>query len=766
MSRSNVPLALRPILSSAAATAGLAVAMSSLTSAANAQTAAPANDGTPKASGADAITLGPVNVESKAVDDQTTSNMNSATTGSSRLAETVKETPRVINVVPQEVIEQQHANTLEQVLRNVPGITISSGEGKGGQIGDQFRIRGLSASGDIYTDGLKDFGVYTHEVFDTEAVDVVKGPSGESFGVGNSGGVINQVSKQAKLSDFGKVEQSFGSGMTYRTTLDVNKAIDETTAIRINALYHNQDVADRDKATNEREGIAVNFGAGIGTDTTWRMNYSYLKGDGTIDQGVPMAKGTDGVYRPATEYGLSRSTSYIRNLDHDNTENHVATSLFTHDFNSNVSVYNDSRFSLYSRDFAVTSPAAVTLAALNQGAKTTMSYGAGGGVAYKQEGWGLQDVAGVKIDGSLLGLRNKVNAGIDLNYTNDQRQIGTWYGRTANQTIVNPTHYYASGAYLAYPANQHTHSQVTNGGVFASDRVWLFEPISIQAGLRADYFRSAYGTNFAAVSGGEVTNKLLSPSASLIYEPVKNASIYTTFSHSAKPQGTDVASAVNVASATSQTPSGNPFNPEQTDLYEVGAKADFLDGRLGLNGAVYRLDKSNSYYIDSSTGTVTDGFSEAGLGLRIKGMELGVSGKVTPAWTVYANYGFMVGTVTKSLSSPASVGNVAPNIPKNSFNVWTTYDVLDHLSTGLPGKITLGGGAQYSSEYWADSANTAMIPYTFSLDSMISYEDDRVSVSLNAYNLTDHLNYSSSFSTSRAVPTSGRTFMGTVAYKF
>ncbi|WP_291455275.1 TonB-dependent receptor plug domain-containing protein [Cupriavidus sp.] len=87
-------------------------------------------------------------------------NANEAPTGISRLPETVKETPKTINVVPQEVIEQQHATSLEQILKNVPGITISTGEGNGGQNGDQFRIRGLSAKGDIYVDGLRDFGAY------------------------------------------------------------------------------------------------------------------------------------------------------------------------------------------------------------------------------------------------------------------------------------------------------------------------------------------------------------------------------------------------------------------------------------------------------------------------------------------------------------------------------------------------------------------------------------------------------------------------------
>lgn len=718
----------------------------------------------PTPPGTSTVTLDTLSVV--ASPDTGTLNTNTAKTGSSRLPDTVRDVPQTINVVPQELLEQQHALTLQQALRNVPGITLSSGEGRGGQLGDQFRIRGLSAAGDIYSDGLKDFGVYSHDVFDTEAVDVVKGPSGENFGVGNSGGVINQVAKHAGLDNFGRIDQVIGSGMTYRTTADVNQVLGDGVALRVNGVYNRQDVADRDNIAANRKGLAVDLGVGLTSDTTWHLNYSYLEGRSKPDQGVSMVQGADGIFRPATEYGLSRSTSYTRNLDHDDTEDHVVTSLLTHQLTDAVSLYNDTRLSRYQRAFATTTPAAVSLSALNTPG-ALLSYGAGGGVAYTQEGWGVQDVGGAKIDTTVAGLRNRINAGFDFNYINDQRVIGTWYNRTANQTIVNPQHAYAGNAYVVYPSNAQTRSNVTNGALFLSDRVWFTDKVSVQGGLRADYFRTGYGTTYAAAPGGVQVNKVLSPSASLIYEPTSQSSLYFTYSHSAKPQGSDVAQAVNTGGgATSQTVNGNAFNPEQTDLYEVGGKADFLDGKLGVTGALFRLEKSNSYHIDDSTGTVTDGFSEAGLGERIQGFELGLNGKITDAWSVNASYAYMTGEVTASKSSPTAIGKTAPDVPENSFNIWTSYRVAEHLTSLLPGKVLVGGGVQYATDYWADSANTARIPDTLSLDAMVSYEDDRLSLGFNAYNLSNHLNYDSSFSTSRAVPSSGRTFLGSVGVKF
>ncbi|MFC7551564.1 TonB-dependent receptor plug domain-containing protein [Pseudoroseomonas wenyumeiae] len=112
------------------------------------------------------------------IDVQANSPANTLKRGTSvnRLPGTVQDTPQTINVVPREVLEQQNVTTLEEALRNVPGITVSIGEGNGGVNGDQFRIRGFSAQNDVYLDGLRDFGSYVRDAFTYEDVAVIKGP--------------------------------------------------------------------------------------------------------------------------------------------------------------------------------------------------------------------------------------------------------------------------------------------------------------------------------------------------------------------------------------------------------------------------------------------------------------------------------------------------------------------------------------------------------------------------------------------------------------
>lgn len=164
-----------PAMPAAFAT-GMAVAAMGLPIDAMAQEAESASDDTP-----DAVALPPVVVEA----DQP-ANTLLAPTGIGRLPGTVQDTPQAVQVITGETLRQQGVTSLDQALRNVPGVTVAIGEGNGGLNGDQFRIRGFDAKGDMYLDGLRDFGTYVRDSFNYEQVEVFKGPSSESFGFGSS----------------------------------------------------------------------------------------------------------------------------------------------------------------------------------------------------------------------------------------------------------------------------------------------------------------------------------------------------------------------------------------------------------------------------------------------------------------------------------------------------------------------------------------------------------------------------------------------------
>ncbi|WP_312222507.1 TonB-dependent receptor [Rhizobium rhizoryzae] len=748
---------LRPLMSGAAATAGLAMSIAGLPVVANAQQAA-TNARTGSAAATDDETvLNRVTVSGQGGKGP---NTNERTTGISRLSASIKETPKTINVVPAQIIEEQRATTLEQALRNVPGITLSTGEGNGGQNGSQFRIRGFQARSDIYVDGLRDFGVYSRDTFNTEDVQVFKGPSGDNFGAGNTGGLINQSSKKARLENFTKVDQSVGTGPTYRTTVDTNYQINDTTAIRFNGVYHKQDVADRDNVTSDRRGFGVDFGMGIGTETEWHLSYSYLHGDGVPDYGQPMVQGSNGIYLPAAEYGFDPSISYVRSTNKDVTNNHMLGSSFRSELTDWLTITNDTRLTIYDRDFGGTVPGSCSAACATNffrgNRAATYTLGAGGGLTYDQEGWAIQNVTAAQMEFETGSVRHKAVVGLDVSFQNDERVNGSWPTWTNRniESLFNPRYYYNFSPVFDYAGKRTL--DATNVGFFVSDRAYLTDEFSVLGGLRIDYFKTELEQSGASASQSDTA---YNPSAGVVWEPNKNLSLYASFARTHKPVSTDIAALTG--NAAELPSSSSPLSPERSDTWEIGGKVDLLDGKLGLTGAIFQVDKDNSY--NEVTG-LPAGAGDAATGRRVRGFEAGLSGQVTDKWSVFANYAFLDGEITES-ATVAQIGNEAPNVSKHNFNLWTTYTIAEEISAALPGKLKVGGGFLYASSYWLDTANTQKIPNAFSLDALVSYETDKFRVSLNGYNLTDHQNYQSGQG-GRAVPSSGRTFMLTVGTTF
>jgi catecholate siderophore receptor len=693
-----------------------------------------------------------------------------AGTGLSRLPGRVQDIPQTINVVPKEVLEQQNVTTLEQALRNVPGVTLSVGEGNGGLNGDQFRIRGFQAKNDIYVDGLRDFGVYVRDSFNIENVQVLKGPSSESFGLGTTGGVINSTSKRSFLGSLTAVDGTIGNGPLGRGTFDVNRQIDDTTAIRINGMIHDQDIVERDNVMSDRWGFASSLGLGLGTDTTWFLNYFRQHTDRTPDYGVPTVQ-IPGTRRalPVTEFGVPRSTSFVRSTDQDVANVDLLTLLLSIKATDWLTITNDTRLSFYDRAFSTTSAICVEACVFDffRGRNPIVGYSAGGGASYWQNAWGIQNVTTGVAKFHTGFLRHEVVAGLDLFYQNDERNGATVLGVRPDQTLWSPTFANTTGYAIVRNLDNRREGYGANVGVFASDRVWLNDTFSVLGGLRWDDFSSRYrntNTTPGPLLGQfnpwqETDTSFVSPKASLIWETTPNQTFYATYARSYSPPGQFIANSTNIEVPSSLV----DLDPEKSDLYEIGTKMSFLEGRLGFNAALFRVNKSNSTDIDPITGDIVLGTLDGGEARRVQGIELGLTGKVTDAWTVQLGYAHLDSKV-KNSGTPTNIGNRVQGVPENSASVWTTYDLSHHFA-GVPGKLLIGGGITYDDGYYAASDNITLIPGTFALDALVSYEFKNFRMALNGYNLTDELNYTSAF-TSRAVPSAGRTVTLTVGAKF
>jgi catecholate siderophore receptor len=196
----------------------------------------------------------------------------------------------------------------------------------------------------------------------------------------------------------------------------------------------------------------------------------------------------------------------------------------------------------------------------------------------------------------------------------------------------------------------------------------------------------------------------------------------------------------------------------------VGTKWDLFHDRVALTAAIFRTEKTNTRVL-----TASNTYENAGK-TRVDGFELGVTGKLTEQWQVFAGYSYLDSTILDpgiagsrtgvATGLPnASKGKELPNTAKNNVTLWTTYAVTP--------KLTVGGGAFYMDDVWGDTANTVYVPSYTRFDAMASYKLNKtVDFQVNVQNLTDKLYYDKAYAAHFANQAAGRTVLLSTNFHF
>lgn len=93
------------------------------------------------------------------------------------------DTPQSIQVIPEKLLQDQAAESLQDAVRNAPGVYVQQGEGNR----DEFYIRGVKTKSDFFLDGLRDDTEYFRPLYNVAHVDVLQGPAALLFGRGGAG---------------------------------------------------------------------------------------------------------------------------------------------------------------------------------------------------------------------------------------------------------------------------------------------------------------------------------------------------------------------------------------------------------------------------------------------------------------------------------------------------------------------------------------------------------------------------------------------------
>ncbi len=631
------------------------------------------------------------------------------------------DTPKTVQIIKKEVIEEQGAITLMEALRNTPGITMQMGENGNTSAGDTFQLRGFSLQQSIFVDGIRDLGAVTRDTFNLEQVEIVKGAAGAETGRGASSGFINLVSKQAHLGDESSVSGTVGTGDRRRAAIDLNRQLSETSAFRLNAMAQDSGVDGRDFVENKGYGLGLSYVSGLNTPTRVHLFSQHLRQDNVPDGGIP-AIGYEG-YASVIGPKVRRENFYGSVNDREKVDADMFTVKVEHDLGEATTIRNVTRYGKTHMDR--------TLTGMNTGGSGIVATGPQSAWTVNlsrqrvdQENSILANQTSLNTEFNSGSVKHSLAAGVEL--LHEKQTNFTHVGATPATTpanLYNPDPYRTMGNFG--PRTGDESGTTTNTiSVYAFDNAELNERWSINGGARVDVYKlnssSAVGTTPL-----EDSRSLVSWSIGGVYKPAENGSVYASYAPSSTPPG------AFTQLSTSATNLNHPaFDPQKTNTVELGTKWDLLNKRLNVAAAIFRTTNDNQTTVDQVTlATVQEGKTQ------VQGIELSATGQITPFWQITAG---LAKTSTKVIGvlNASGVGTDAVRwSPDLTATLWTSYQWT---------QLTMGFGARYVSEakrFVSTSGaqgNMPNVPSYWVADAMAKYQiNPKLSLQLNIYNLFD-----------------------------
>lgn len=635
----------------------------------------------------------------------------------------LKDIPQTIDVVTDAVMRDQRALSLQAVLKNVPGIGFSHGDGQR----DQVSIRGFSAIADQFVDGLRDDALYFRDLSNIERVEVIKGPASVLYGRGSSGGLINRVTKKPGI-DVGEIAVSYGSWDDRRAELDVGLAPEDSiAAFRLTGAIERAD-SFRSQQFHEREALSPSLALKLDAQTEVLIQGDYLRDRRVTDFGIPAYKGRPVDVPPATYYG-SRNA---HEDDYNQSRVYSGTATISHKFDDHNSLRNAFRYYDYRLDRQNTLPGAVNDAALTVSLNRSA-------LDRNEHGWFNQTELTHKVE--LVGMQHQLLLGGELG-----RQVKDvlTYSKTGIATVAlfNPV--------LPVITTNGTLASDNRGifntlGLYAQDLISIGDHLKALVGVRYDRFKQQTDDHLPGKSDLARTDTDWSPRAGLVWQPDRNQSYYVSWSRSFQPSGEAFSIAANNADIA----------PEKTSNTEVGAKYTLFDGKLNATLSAFNLRRSGIKAANPAAPTILIPIGVQ----RTRGVELSGTLNLEAGWQAIAGYAYLDAKIVQSANT-ALIGKHATITPHHAANIWITKD--------FGNRFGLGAGANYVGNRFADTANSVILPHYFTADAMVWHRFGPVVAQLNVTNIFDRAYIVSGHGTSAHLnlPGAPRAAMLTLRYNF
>ena len=668
----------------------------------------------------------------------------------------IKDLPQSVQEIGSEVIAQQQAVRLSDVVKNVNGVYVSSARG-GAQ--EFFYGRGYDLSANnMFKNGFRFNSGSIPEVSSLEKVEVLKGSAALLFGNVSPGGILNMVTKMPSFKNGGEVAMQMGSYSFYKPSIDFYGPLNQSIAYRFVGSYENSE-SFRDVVKKERYYINPSFLFKLSNRTEMVLQGDFMNDNWTPDFGT-------GVIGKKI-LDLPRNTYLGATWSNGNTKQATVSNLFTHTFNSNWKFNFNSSFQHFNRT--------------SKGTERVQP--AADGTWNRPLG---QNKNVEKIVSNQASLQGNFNTGkvkhqffTGLDFENAYTDAYTFVFSPATYgtgNVFDFENFDQGGAIPDARNSKIVKTDTKRFGVYAQDLISITDKIKVLAGLRWSWQEAQADTYDYPTTGGEVLtegakrkDQAFTPKAGLVYQPVTSISLFASYANSFTPN-------------TGTTVNGDALEASIIDQFELGVKKEFLEGKLTSNVTLYQIVNSNLAQTAEfkANGTLNTDTSIKVLSgeTTSKGVEVDITAKPVEGLNIIAGYSYNDMRYTKTSGTNGSfiVGDRLVRTPATTANLSFFYT----LQGGKLKGVSFGALANYIGDRfggWNDNyvvSNTGVVTFTdreipingyTTIDLSVGYTWKKISVLCKLSNITNELNYTlhENYSVNPIAP---RQVLGSIKYKF
>ena len=706
---------------------------------------------------------------------------NSVSFVGTKTATALKDVPQSIGYVTKELVLDQGAITVNDVVKNISGISQYSAY-------NDFSIRGFRSLGNLNSGNLLNGMRGLTPLFrqsslaNIERVEVIKGPASALFGNAAPGGVVNRVTKKPLDVARRSVSLTAGSFNTSNVYGDFTGPLNEKKSLlyRLNLGYENTD-GFRDLQGLTTFIVAPSFTYILSDRTQLNADITYNNNMGKLDRGLAIHGDGDLFSVPfnstqsaASDYlsentfnlsfalshqlakGLLFNSTYLYSSYLENTEEHAQQHAYQstidgkQDFSKVEMRFEKRHRHITSNNFNNYLTWDVATGALKH--KLLLGYDyfntaiAPGLSSLSASGYLLKN--GTVVD--KFDVKKKDDYQLDAS-GNPRTNVPSFdLNSTLGNRIQDITKYiYKTGA--GNPNGQGSAVRSYSNGVYLQEQL-RWGRLQTLLSARVEWFTDV--TKNAKGIEKKTTQSAFIPRVGLVYELTPSTNVYASWIRGFEPQSVAI---------QSDPETGGPFDPMKSELWEVGAKGEYLNKRLSVTTSVFRIRKNNSLY---SAGDPVNPKLRVAVGEEVsRGVEFDVSGRILPYWSITANYSYNIAEITKAAPGTKDLNIQRPGTPRHSANLWTKFIIPSGALRNLGMGLGINGVSAREGQVGRRAQLVTYPGYTL-LNLALYYKVRDMQLQLNWNNVLNKQYYISGFDRFRSFPGAPSNINLTATYRF